>query len=103
MKTPSKRLGYSAFLTVMLSGLSSVACADNGFFSGIDSEPMLLAQTETKENRDNRQDGREDGRDSRQGGRDENQNDREGDRDGRQDCRYEEGVVGADKRDCKRD
>ena len=39
---------------------------------------IVLAQTQTKQNRDNRQDTR-------------------------QDCRNAEGAVGADKRDCKQD
>jgi hypothetical protein len=48
-------------------------------------EPVLLAQTNSKDRRDERQDDRSD------------------DREDRKDCRDEEGVVGKDKRDCKQD
>ena len=48
-----------------------------------------LAQTQTKQNRDNRQGDRQDTRGDRQDTRDE--------------CRDAEGAVGGDKRDCKQD
>ena len=50
--------------------------------------PLILAETEGMENRDERQDDRQEDR----GDRDDN----------RQDCRQEEGA-GKDKRDCKQD
>ena len=56
-------------------------------FTNISDQPnFLLADTRSKDRRDNRQDDRG----------------RSDDRDDRQDCRQEEGV-GKDKRDCKQD
>jgi len=52
------------------------------------SSSVELAQTQTKKNRDGRQDNRKGDRDDRQ--------------DTRQDCREDEGA-GKDKRDCKQD
>ena len=69
-------------LQVMLScasvavALGTSAMASDRFVSTGDG--IVLAQTQTKQNRDNRQDSR-------------------------QDCRGAEGAVGADKRDCKQD
>ena len=51
--------------------------------------PLILAETATKENRDDRQDDR--------------QGDRGGRQDNRDDCRDEGGAAGKDKRDCKQD
>ena len=62
-------LGTSA----MASGTG--AMAPDGF---VNTDAIQLAQTQTKQNRDKRQDSR-------------------------QDCRNAEGAVGADKRDCKQD
>ena len=56
--------------------LSAGAMASDRFVSTGDG--IVLAQTQTKQNRDNRQDTR-------------------------QDCRGDQGAVGADKRDCKQD
>jgi hypothetical protein len=50
-------------------------------------EPVLLAQSNSKKRRDERQDDRG----------------RSDDREDRKDCRDEEGVAGKDKRDCKQD
>ena len=52
-------------------------------------EGVELAQTQTKENRDTRQEGRQDTRGDRQ--------------DTRDDCRDAEGAAGKDKRDCKQE
>ena len=74
-------------LQVMLSCVFVVAASGTGAMAssagamGSDrfvSADIQLAQTQTKQNRDNRQDNR-------------------------QDCRNAEGVVGGDKRDCKQD
>ena len=54
-----------------------------------DAAPLILAQTE--------------GMDRRQDRRGDRQDDRGDRRDTRQDCRSEEGVVGKDKRDCKQE
>ncbi len=54
-----------------------------------DATPLILAQTE--------------GMDRRQDRRGDRQDDRGDRRDTRQDCRSEEGVVGKDKRDCKQE
>jgi hypothetical protein len=51
--------------------------------------PLMLAETATKENRDDRQEDR--------------QGDRGGRQDNRDDCREEGGAAGKDKRDCKQD
>ena len=60
----------------VVAALGTGAMASDRFVS--DGDYIELAQTQTKENRDNRQDSR-------------------------QDCRTAEGVVGDDKRDCKQD
>jgi len=51
--------------------------------------PLMLAETATKENRDDRQEDRQGDRGDRQ--------------DNRDDCRDEGGVAGKDKRDCKQE
>lgn len=51
--------------------------------------PILLAETQ--------------GMDNRQDRRDDRQDDRQDRREDRQDCRQEEGTVGDDKRDCKQE
>ena len=56
--------------------------------AGKSEATILLAQTKTKDNRDDRQDDRQTDRDDRQ--------------DTREDCRETEGA-GKDKRDCKQD
>ena len=61
---------------VVLGALGTGAMASDRFVSAGDG--IVLAQTQTKQNRDNRQDSR-------------------------QDCRNAEGAVGGDKRDCKQD
>ena len=61
---------------VVVGALGTGAMASDRFVSAGDG--IVLAQTQTKQNRDNRQDTR-------------------------QDCRNAEGAVGADKRDCKQD
>ena len=87
-------------LQVMLPGAFVVAAlgvgamASDMFVSA--GGGVELAQTQTKQNRDNRQD-------ARQGTRDDRQDNRGDRRDMRDDCRDAEGVVGADKRDCKQD
>ena len=78
-------------LQVTLSAFAVVtfgtgAMASDRFVVG---ERIELAQTQTKQNRDERQEGR-------QGTRDERQNTRD-------DCRDVEGVAGKDKRDCKQE
>ncbi len=56
----------------------------------------ILAQTQGKKRRDDRQDDRGDRQDDRQDDRGDRQDDR-------QDCKQDEGAVGKDKRDCKQD
>ena len=51
--------------------------------------PLMLAETATKDNRDDRQEDR--------------QGDRGGRQDNRDDCRDEGGAAGKDKRDCKQE
>jgi hypothetical protein len=68
------RIVLSYAFIVVASGTG--AMASDGFVSVGDG--IQLAQTQTKQNRDNRQDTR-------------------------QDCRNAEGAVGADKRNCKQD
>ena len=55
----------------------------------VSAADIQLAQTQTKENRDTRQEGRQGTRDDRQ--------------DTRDDCRDAEGAAGKDKRDCKQE
>jgi hypothetical protein len=57
---------------------------------------LILAQTQSKDNRDDRQEDRQDDRGERQ-------DDRGDQRDDRQDCKQDEGVAGKDKRDCKQE
>ena len=100
MKLECDKMIRQTVTTVFFGGLLAFSAVTSAAELS-ESDPLLLAQTESKENRDNRQDGRQDGRDSRQDGRDMNQDERDDDRDNRQDCRQDEGVVGDDKRDCK--
>ena len=67
--------------------LGTGATAAERFVSAGDG--IQLAQTQTKQNRDNRQENRQDTRGNRQ--------------DTRGECRDAEGAVGGDKRDCKQD
>ena len=70
-----------------LGTIASVQAASDTVQPGIEA-PLILAETE--------------GMDRRQDRRDERQDDRGDRRDTRQDCRGEEGV-GKDKRDCKQE
>lgn len=72
------RAGLLAVSVYAVSGLQAG-------FSAEASEEIVVAQTSGMERRDDRQGGREE------------------DRADRQDCRQAEGVVGSDKRECKRD
>ena len=77
----------------MLSGAFVVGALCTGALASdrfvIAGDGIELAQTQTKQNRDNRQENRQDTRGDRQ--------------DTRGECRDAEGAVGGDKRDCKQD
>ena len=93
MKSNRRNITLVAVAGLLLTSLLAYAELTNATGQSVfevEGEPLILAQTQSKDNRDDRQ-----------GDRDENQDGRDDNRDGRQDCRQEEGVVGDDKRDCK--
>ena len=85
----SRRLIITIATTVML-GLGTIISGAHAVprITQPDAEPLILAETEGMDRRQERRDDRQDNREDR--------------RDTRQDCRDEEGV-GKDKRDCKQE
>jgi|KBSSwiStaDraftv2_1062776.scaffolds.fasta_scaffold1226816_1 hypothetical protein len=84
------RLAIAAATSTLL-GLSAVAptIQADGVPNSAAEVRLLLAQTDSKERRDDRQDDRQGDRGDRQ--------------DNRDDCRDEGGLAGKDKRDCKQE
>ena len=66
---------------------ANVSLTQSSMSDSIELRTVVLADTRSKDRRENRQDDRG----------------RQDDREERRDCRDEEGVVGKDKRDCKQD
>ena len=85
-----KVLSFLIATSVSLSIMAPVAS------NTANATPLLVAQTQGMDNRQDRRDDRQDNRDDRQ-------DDRQDNRDDRQDCRQEEGVAGQDKRECKQE
>ena len=78
-----------AAATSILLGLSAAAPAADDVPGSAAGVRLMLAQTDSKERRDDRQDDRQGDRGDRQ--------------DNRDDCRDEGGLAGKDKRDCKQE
>jgi hypothetical protein len=85
-------LAVASLMATSLLAYAELSNASGQSVFGGQGEPLILAQTQSKDNRDDRQDDRG-----------EDQGDRQDDRGEDQDCRQDEGVVGEDKRDCKQE
>ena len=86
------------YLVLAIATVLAMAALANGIGTEIHDDPIILHGNLVADNDDRkgRRDDRQDGRDGKQDGRDDN-------RDDRRNCRQEEGRVGNDKRECKRE
>jgi len=80
----TKLIVAGTFGLLICFAFSSGGTVDDGLYSAVNSDALMVANP------------RKDRRDDRQGDRNEN-------RDGKQECRHEEGLAGDDKRECKQE